>query len=117
MPLRAAAGSMSRAPRRKPSAMPNPWGEMDRGPSSMWTIGSYVKLESTGVNLCHRGSVPFPVMEDFATAHQGAPVGPVPHRLLERAAREEEEHRTLAPGATRAVGAGNRVRPEQVDPY
>jgi dGTPase len=56
-------------------------------------------------------------MEDFATAHQGAPVGPAPHRLLVRAAREEEEHRTLAPGATRAVGAGNRVRSEQVDPY
>ena len=56
-------------------------------------------------------------MDDFVTAHQGAPVGPVPHRLLERAAREDEEHRTLAPGATRAVGAGNRVRPEQVDPY
>src|SRR5689334_22210180 len=56
-------------------------------------------------------------MDDFATAHQGAPVGPVPHRLLERAAREDEEHRTRAPGATRAVGAGNRARPEEVDPY
>jgi dGTPase len=56
-------------------------------------------------------------MEDFATAHQGAAVGPTPHRMLERAAREEEEHRTLAPGATRAVGAGNRARPEEVDPY
>jgi dGTPase len=56
-------------------------------------------------------------MTDFATAHQGTPVGAAPHHLLERAAREEEEHRTLAPGATRAVGAGNRARAEEPDRY
>ncbi|MDQ1374162.1 MAG: dGTPase [Actinomycetota bacterium] len=55
--------------------------------------------------------------DDFATAHRGTIVGPAPHRLLERPAREDEEHRTLAPGATRAVGAGNRSRPEEADRY
>jgi dGTPase len=54
---------------------------------------------------------------EFATAHQAAPVGPAPHGLVERAAREDQEHRSLAPGATRAVGAGNRARPEDADPY
>jgi dGTPase len=58
-----------------------------------------------------------PGMKEFATAHQAAPVGPAPHTLGERAAREDDEHRTLAPGATRAVGAGNRARPEEPDPY
>jgi dGTPase len=56
-------------------------------------------------------------MNEFVTAHQAAPVGAAPHRLLERAAREDDEHRTLAPGATRAVGAGNRVRTEEPDRY
>jgi dGTPase len=51
------------------------------------------------------------------TAHQAAAVGPGPHPLLERAAREEEEHRTLAPGATRAIGAGTRARPEEPDRF
>ncbi len=51
------------------------------------------------------------------TAHQATPVGPVPHGLLERGAKEELEHRTLAPGATRAVGGGNRGRPEEPDRF
>jgi len=51
------------------------------------------------------------------TAHGAIGVGPAPHRLASRPAREEEEHRLLAPGATRAIGAGNRVRPEEPDPY
>jgi dGTPase len=54
---------------------------------------------------------------EFATAHRGATVGPVPHPLLERGAREDDEHGRLAPGATRALGAGNRNRPEQPDGY
>ena len=54
---------------------------------------------------------------EFVTAHQAAAVGPGPHPLLERAAREEEEHRTLAPGATRAIGAGTRARPEEPDRF
>src|SRR3954464_4640682 len=74
-------------------------------------------MNLTVVNLCHRGSVRFSVMSDFATAHQGAPVAAAPHRLLERAAREEEQHRTLAPGPPRAVGAGNRSRTEEPGRY
>jgi dGTPase len=37
--------------------------------------------------------------------------------LLERVGREDDEHRRLAPGATRALGAGNRARPEEPDRY
>ena len=44
-----------------------------------------------------------------------APDGPVTG--LDRAAREEIEHRQLAPGATRALGAGRRDRPEEPDPW
>ncbi|MDP9386523.1 MAG: HD domain-containing protein [Actinomycetota bacterium] len=44
-------------------------------------------------------------------------MGAPPHRLFAREAREEAEHRTLAPGATRAVGAGNRARPEEADAH
>ena len=54
---------------------------------------------------------------DFATAHQAAPVGPAPHPLFDRGAREAWEHEHLAPGATRAIGAGNRARSEEPDPY
>jgi dGTPase len=53
----------------------------------------------------------------FATAHQAAPVGMAPHVVLDRVAREELEHARLAPGATRAIGAGNRAVPEEPDPY
>ncbi|MDP9071874.1 MAG: HD domain-containing protein [Actinomycetota bacterium] len=53
----------------------------------------------------------------FATAHRAAPVGPASQGLLGRLEREELEHRTLAPGATLAVGAGNRARAEEPDPY
>ena len=41
MPLARDAGSMSRAPSRKPTAMPTPWGEMESGPMWTWTIGWY----------------------------------------------------------------------------
>ncbi|MGH3372014.1 MAG: HD domain-containing protein, partial [Nocardioidaceae bacterium] len=53
----------------------------------------------------------------FATAHRAAAVGPGSHRLVGRQAREETEHLVLAPGATRAVGAGTRARPEAPDPF
>jgi dGTPase len=43
-------------------------------------------------------------------------VGAAPHELIERAAREEREHGALAPGAARAIGAGNRLRAEDPDP-
>jgi dGTPase len=36
---------------------------------------------------------------------------------LDRQAREDEEDRVLAPGATRARGAGRRERPEEPDPW
>ncbi len=54
---------------------------------------------------------------EFATAHEAKPVGAAPHRLLTRGAREEAEAGTMAPGATRSEGAGNRLRPEEPDPY
>jgi dGTPase len=56
-------------------------------------------------------------LSGFATAHQAAPVGGVPARLLLREQREEAEHATLSPGATRALGGGNRARPEQPDAW
>ena len=52
----------------------------------------------------------------LATAHRAAAVGGAPHALVDRAAREALERSTLAPGAARAVGAGNRARPEEPDP-
>src|SRR5205823_5728625 len=54
---------------------------------------------------------------EIVTAHRAAVVGPAPLQLAERAAREEAEHRTLAPGATRAIGAGNRARAEEPDAH
>jgi len=52
---------------------------------------------------------------EFHVAHHAAAVGSGP--LVERQAREDHEHATLAPGATRAVGGGSRARPESPDPY
>lgn len=54
---------------------------------------------------------------ELITAHRAAAVGQAPHRLLDRSAREELELATLAPGAARAVGAGNRAVVEDPDPY
>ena len=51
-----------------------------------------------------------------ARAHAGSPAW-VGGRLLDRAEREAELDAALAPGATRPVGAGERVRPEEPDPY
>jgi dGTPase len=51
-------------------------------------------------------------------AHVGGdawPVGSVD--VLDREAREAAEHAGLAPGATRAIGAGQRTDPEQADPW
>jgi dGTPase len=52
---------------------------------------------------------------DQSVAHAPVPVGEF--SLNERPAREEAEHETLAPFATRASGAGNRARPEQPDRF
>ena len=52
----------------------------------------------------------------FATAGPAVAVGP-PRGLLRRQEREEADDRLLAPGATRAVGAGRRAHPEEPDPF
>jgi dGTPase len=49
-----------------------------------------------------------------AHADSAAKIGPV--ELCDRVAREEREDAELAPGATRARGAGNRARMEEPDP-
>lgn len=60
---------------------------------------------------------------DIAVAHAPVPVGPPadpaapPTAAFERTAREEQEHDLLAPGATRAVGAGNRAVVEEPDRF
>ena len=53
---------------------------------------------------------------EIAVAHRAAAVGRVPHVVAERAEREEREHELLAPGATRAIGAGTRAIVEEPDP-
>ena len=52
------------------------------------------------------------------TAHADSGDRPVvqPPAPLERGEREDIEDRLLAPGATRAEGAGRRARPEEADP-
>jgi dGTPase len=50
-------------------------------------------------------------------AHAGPPRGIGELALLDRPAREEAENALLAPGATRAAGAGNRPRPEEPDAW
>src|SRR5438309_2287183 len=53
----------------------------------------------------------------FGTAQRAAPVGGAPAGRLGREQREEGEHSALSPGATRAVGGGNRARPEEPDAW
>lgn len=50
-------------------------------------------------------------------AHADSHAGVAAGTLLPRHAREEHEDAALAPGATRAVGAGDRATPEEADPY
>lgn len=50
-------------------------------------------------------------------AHRAVLVGPAPVALVERGAREEAEDLTLAPGATRAEGAGRRDHIEAPDRF
>ena len=49
-------------------------------------------------------------------AHRDGPPPSVTPRPAHRVAREELEESTLAPGATRSCGAGDRARPEEPDP-
>ncbi len=53
----------------------------------------------------------------YAVSREGTQVGPPHLGLLGRLDREEAEGRLLAPGATRAEGAGRRSRPEEPDAY
>jgi dGTPase len=50
-------------------------------------------------------------------AHGDRPPAPLDPRAVPRAAREEQEAEDLAPGATRAVGAGERAVEEEPDPF
>ena len=53
-------------------------------------------------------------------AHAGGAavrVGPLGAPVLDRTAREAAESSVLAPGATRACGAGQRLRPGVADPW
>jgi len=70
--------------------------------TSIWaaTMEGYVLDPESGVCVAH------------ATSHAGA--GTVTRRA--RPERETEQDAVLAPGATRAVGAGTRTRPEEPDP-
>jgi dGTPase len=60
---------------------------------------------------------PSPSSATAVWAHRAAVVGRSPHLLGDRVSREELEHVLLAPGATRAVGGGNRQRVELPDPF
>jgi dGTPase len=55
--------------------------------------------------------------EGVALAHADSWAGPGGRTTLAREAREESEHDTLAPLATKPFGAGDRALPEQPDPY
>lgn len=57
-----------------------------------------------------------PETAEIALAHPGA-LAWVGGPILERAEREAELDARLAPGATRPVGAGSRMLPEEADPY
>ncbi len=49
------------------------------------------------------------------TAHTDSHAVISPHRAVQREEREAHEAATLAPGASRALGAGDRARPEEPD--
>lgn len=55
--------------------------------------------------------------DDLATAHRAIEFAPAGIEPVERAAREDAQHHVMAPGATRAEGAGNRPSPEEPDRF
>ena len=55
--------------------------------------------------------------DGIALAHEDSWTGPGSNGTLERQAREHDEHDQLAPLATKAVGAGDRVEQEAPDPF
>jgi dGTPase len=60
----------------------------------------------------HSSGIRFAHVDSAARPTVGWPPG-----RLDRLAREQLEQERLAPGATRVVGAGNRVTPEEPDPW
>jgi dGTPase len=54
--------------------------------------------------------------DEIVAAHRALTVGPPGTGHRDRSAREQAEDSVLAPGATRARGAGERARPEDADP-
>ncbi|HEX2026417.1 MAG TPA: HD domain-containing protein [Nitriliruptorales bacterium] len=54
--------------------------------------------------------------QEFVAAHRALPVAPPGAARRDRLAREADEELRLAPGATRARGAGERAVPEEPDP-
>ncbi|MDQ1402925.1 MAG: dGTPase, partial [Actinomycetota bacterium] len=54
---------------------------------------------------------------ELAVAHGPAFVGVAPAGVTSRVGREDAEEELLAPGATRARGAGDRARSEEPDPF
>jgi len=54
--------------------------------------------------------------EGVVLAHRNAPPPAISPILVDREAREQAEHESLAVGATRAVGAGDRAVEEEPDP-
>ncbi len=55
--------------------------------------------------------------QGIVLAHDGSHAGPGPAHGAERGAREAAEDAAMAPGATRATGAGSRRREEEPDPW
>ncbi|MBW3641841.1 MAG: HD domain-containing protein [Actinobacteria bacterium] len=58
-----------------------------------------------------------PGAPSVVVAHRPASVGPAPARLVERGERESADDLAMAPRATRAEGAGSRMRPETPDRF
>jgi len=74
------------------------------------TEGDAAGHDADGLRVAHADSAAWL----GGRAHPGEPADPVP---FGRAWREEDEARTLVPDATRAVGSGERARPEEPDDW
>ena len=91
-------------------SQPPPHGKTDRNVRWASTMSGY----SGPVRLAHADSAARIDRPDAAGTGGG---DAHPRRPLEREAREEREEGFLAPGATRALGAGDRARAEEPDPW
>jgi dGTPase len=91
-----------------------PDGKTDRNVRWASTMSGY----SGPVRLAHADSAARIDRPDAAGAvSAGDGTDGAPRHPLEREAREEREEGFLAPGATRAVGGGERARTEEPDPW